>query len=81
MPLQQVSAQLPNPRQRCATEPKRRCKKKRLRQKSFYNQIFDSLDLLEDHLVASLKVMQAQHNTIKSIAGWDWIIKAISNGN
>jgi hypothetical protein len=39
------------------------------------------LDLLEDHLVESLKALETQHDLMKSIAGWDWIIDAVSNGN
>jgi hypothetical protein len=39
------------------------------------------LDLLEDHLVESLKILETQYDTIKGITGWDWIINAISNGN
>ena len=28
-----------------------------------------------------LKVLETQHDTMKGIAAWDWIISAISNGN
>jgi transposase len=52
-----------------------------LREKSFYNMTFDTLDLLEDHLVESLKALETQRDLMKSIAGWDWIIDAVSNGN
>jgi transposase len=52
-----------------------------LREKSFYNQTFDTLDLLEDNLVESLKILETQYDTIKGITGWDWIINAIFNGN
>ena len=52
-----------------------------LREKCFHNKTFDSLDLLEDHLVESLRVLETQNDTVKSIANWDWIINAISIGN
>jgi transposase len=52
-----------------------------LREKCFHNKTFDSLELLEDHLVESLKVLETQTDTIKSIAGWEWIINAIYIGN
>ena len=52
-----------------------------LREKCFHNKTFDSLDLLEDHLVESLKDLETQNVTVKSIAGWEWIINAISNAN
>lgn len=52
-----------------------------LREKSFHNKTFRSLDLLEDHLVEALRVMETQHTTVKSIVAWDWIIDAVSSGN
>jgi transposase len=52
-----------------------------LREKHFHNKTFESLDLLEDHLVESLKIMETQTDVVKGIAGWEWIINAISNGN
>ena len=42
-----------------------------LREKSFHNKTFASPELLEDHLTQSLKVMERQYETIKSIAAWD----------
>jgi transposase len=52
-----------------------------LREKHFHNKTFDSLDLLEDHLVESLRVLEGQNDSIKGIVGWEWVIDAISNGN
>jgi hypothetical protein len=49
-----------------------------LRAKCLHNKTFDSL---EDHLVASLKAMETQNETAKSIRAWDWIINAFSIGN
>ena len=42
---------------------------------------FDSLNLLEDHLVASLNVLQTQNVVIENIVAWDWIVGAFSTGN
>ena len=52
-----------------------------LREKSFHNKTFASLELLEDHLAQSLKVMETQYETIKSVVAWDWIVDACSIGN
>jgi transposase len=52
-----------------------------LREKWFHNKVFDSLDALEDQLVAALKELEQQPETLKSIAGWDWIINCLSNAN
>ena len=52
-----------------------------LREKSFHNKTFASLELLEDHLVEALRVMETQHAAVKSIVAWDWIINAVSSGN
>ncbi len=51
------------------------------REKYFHNNTFDSLDLLEDHLVEALQTMETQHATIKSIVAWDWVSDAVSNEN
>jgi DDE superfamily endonuclease len=40
-----------------------------LREKCFHHKTFDSLDLLEDQLVESLKDLETQNSTVKSIAG------------
>ena len=52
-----------------------------LREKWFHNQVFDSLDALELQLVAGLRALEANPAVVKSIAGWEWIINSISNGN
>lgn len=52
-----------------------------LREKYFHNQVFDSLDALEDQLVAGLCNLESDHLRVKSICSWDWIINAISNAN
>ncbi len=48
-----------------------------LREKHFLNETFDSLDLLDEHLVESLRVLQGQNDTVKGIAGWEWIIDVL----
>lgn len=52
-----------------------------LREKWFHNKTFDSLDLLEDHLVAALNELETQYETIQSIVAWDWVVSACSIGN
>lgn len=50
-----------------------------LREKHFHNRAFDSLGALEDQLVAGLRALEADHERVKSIAGWEYIISSISN--
>jgi transposase len=52
-----------------------------LREKCFHNRTFANLDALEEHLVASLNAIESQHETVKSIVAWDWIINAVCIGN
>jgi transposase len=52
-----------------------------LREKHFHNRVFDSIDALEDHLVAALCDLEHSPDRVKSITGWDWIINAIFNAN
>jgi transposase len=42
-----------------------------LREKWFHNIVFDSLDALEDQLVAGLKALEINPTVVKSIVGWD----------
>ena len=50
-----------------------------LREKSFGNLVFDSLDALEDHLEISLREMEADTKRIFSIVAWPWIIDSFLN--
>jgi transposase len=50
-----------------------------LREKSFGNLVFDSIDALENHLEASLLAMERDKARIKSIVAWPWIIKSLLN--
>jgi transposase len=52
-----------------------------LREKHVHNRVFDSIDALEDHLVAARCDLEHSPDRVKSITGWDWIIHAISNAN
>lgn len=52
-----------------------------LREKCFHNQTFATLNALEEHLVESLRNMETQHEVVKSIVAWNWIIDAVSIGN
>jgi transposase len=50
-----------------------------LREKTFCNLVFNSLDALEDHLAASLKATELDTSKAHSIAAWSWIINALLN--
>jgi len=48
-----------------------------VREKGFYNKVFDSLDALEEELILGLKRLEDHPEVTGSIAGWPWIINAI----
>jgi transposase len=50
-----------------------------LREKEFHNRVFDSIDSLEDHLEKALREMENDHDRIRSIVAWPWIINALLN--
>jgi transposase len=50
-----------------------------LREKSFHNRIFDSIDALELHLESSLRAMELDHPRVHSIVAWPWIINSLTN--
>ena len=52
-----------------------------LREKYFHNQAFDSLDALEEQLIAGLRHLEQHPELVKSITAWDWIINFVSNAN
>ena len=52
-----------------------------LREKFFHNQAFDSMDALERQLLMGLRQLEQSPETVKSIAGWEWILNSISNAN
>jgi transposase len=47
-----------------------------LREKSFHNRVFDSIDALEDHLEVSLREMECDKDRVRSIVAWPWIINS-----
>jgi hypothetical protein len=47
----------------------------------FNNRVFDSLDTVEDHLVASLHDFELDQPRIRSITASQWTIDAASNAN
>ena len=49
-----------------------------LREKSFHNRIFDSIDALELHLESSLRAMELDHPRVRSIVAWPWIINSLT---
>ena len=50
-----------------------------LREKHFHNRVFDSLDAVEDHLVARLRDFELDHSRIHSITARQRIVDAVSN--
>ncbi len=48
-----------------------------LREKLFHDNVFDSLDALENQLELVLKACGDDHVTIKSIVAWEWVIDAL----
>lgn len=51
----------------------------RLREKSFSNHVFDSLDALENHLEVALRDMELDPRCAHSIIAWPWIINSLTN--
>jgi transposase len=50
-----------------------------LREKAFHNRVFGSIDALEDHLEASLRRLENDHDRVRSIVAWPWIINSLRN--
>ena len=50
-----------------------------LREKSFHNRVFESIDALEDHLSKSLRDMELDNPREHSIVAWPWIISSLLN--
>jgi transposase len=48
-----------------------------LRETSFHNRVFDSLDALELHLESSLRALELDHPRVRSIVAWPWIINSL----
>ena len=50
-----------------------------LREKSFHNRVFKSIDALEQHLSSSLREMELNTQRVHSIVAWSWIINSLPN--
>lgn len=50
-----------------------------LREKSFHNHVFESIDALEIHLADALRDMEFDHQRVQSIVAWPWIIDSLPN--
>jgi hypothetical protein len=50
-----------------------------LREKSFHNLVFDSLDALENHLEIALHDMELDTERVHSIVAWPWVINSLKN--
>lgn len=50
-----------------------------VRERYFHNRVFDSLQALEDHLVTALSEMEQDHERVRSIVAWPWIVNALMN--
>lgn len=48
-----------------------------LREKSFHNRVFKSIEALENHLCESLKEMELDNQRVHSIVAWPWIINSL----
>jgi hypothetical protein len=48
-----------------------------LREKSFHNRVFESIDAFENHLEASLRHMEDEKDRIKPVVAWPWIINSL----
>lgn len=47
-----------------------------LREKYFHNKVFDSISILEKHLEKALLSFESDHQRVRSIVAWSWIINA-----
>ena len=52
-----------------------------LREKYFGNEVFKSLDVVEDQLVKGLGELENDTTRIASITGFNWIVSTKSNAN
>lgn len=52
-----------------------------VREKGFMNELFNSMNLVEDRLCHTLYDLEIDHDRVKSITGWDWIVNNLLNAN
>ena len=50
-----------------------------IREKSFANLAFDTLDALESHLETALRTLEDEQPRVKSIVAWPWIVNLLLN--
>ena len=50
-----------------------------VREKSFHNRVFDSIESLDAHLEQALADFEKSPKRTRGITGWPWIINALSN--
>ena len=50
-----------------------------VREKSFHNRVFDSIESLEAHREQALADFEQSPKRTRGITGWPWIINALSN--
>jgi transposase len=48
-----------------------------LREKSFHNRVFESIDSLENNLEEALREMENDKERVRSIVAWPWIINSL----
>ena len=49
-----------------------------LREKNFHNRAFETIDAVDDTVVAALRTLELDQARVLNICQWDWIINAIS---
>ncbi len=52
-----------------------------LREQSFHNRVFDSIEVLEDHLVHALHRVESEPDRWHRLTAWPWIVNLLSNAN
>jgi transposase len=50
-----------------------------LREKSFHNRVFKSLEALEEHLEIALHDLELDPQRVRSFVDWHWIISVVLN--
>lgn len=50
-----------------------------LREKSFHNRVFDTINALENHLEQALRSLELNPKRVRSIVAWPWIINSLKN--
>lgn len=52
-----------------------------LREKSFHNRVFDSLDAVEDQLCDALRDLENDRQRVRGLAAWPWLMMLDLNAN